>query len=142
MLDNKTVYEILNETRRMLYTQRDGLYNVILTISGGALILSLNLVERVETNFHYLRILKSSWIFLTICIISNIVMRFFFSVASHENLERQHSELENLNEKDKVFYKFKPELKFERFANIFFCLFWLSFLIGLILLLIFAIVIT
>jgi len=138
-MDTNTIYTILNEARRTVLNQKDGLYNVILTISGGALILSITFLERFGINPKHLWVLKDSWIFLVVGIISNILMRYLFNEASIVDLNKQHFKLENPNQPiDEFFKKFKPEQKFIIPALFLFWVFWLSFIGGIILLLIFS----
>ena len=135
-------YKILNEARRMLLGQRDGLYNIALTIASGALILSINFVGNSTTPYAQILILKISWVFLVMSIMSNILMRYFWGEASFVDLNKEHFKLRYEDKKsvEEFFKGFKPEKKFVIKGEICFWFFWLTFIIGLILLLVFGLV--
>jgi len=129
-------YKELNLSRRMVMTNRDALFNAILTISAGALVSSLSLLNYFETPVE-VNLLKSAWIALLVCTLSNIVMRYLLSEISIIDLNKQNFLLDyeksphEYMTATKFIEEKKPGKAQTIFYVFFFWLFWLSFVAGL-----------
>jgi len=135
-------FETINKSRGMILNQRDGIYNASLTISGTALVLSVSLIgnfKEIMRSSDDLFFLRLSWLLLIISIISNILMRYFNGNVSLINIEKELFKFENPNQPIEAFFKeYKPERKDNFLGNLFFYLFWITFICGLLSLLLFA----
>lgn len=137
--DKKT----LNESQNLTITNRESLYNSILTVSSGALILSLSFVNYFDYRPETVILLKYSWLLITLSIISNIIMRYLknsltftelFKIKFKTKIKSLHSEW-NIEE---FFKQYNPS-KFMSFCSkILFWVFWLTFILGLLFMLLFV----
>jgi hypothetical protein len=129
----------LNESQNLAIKNREGLYNSILTVSSGALILSLSFVNYFDYRPETVKILKYSWLLITLSIISNIIMRYlnnslFFIELFKIKFKFSHPEY-NI---DDFFKQYDPGKPMSYCSRILFGIFWLTFIFGLLFMLIFV----
>ena len=139
-------YETINKSKGLIINQRDGLYNAALTISGTALVLSASLVGSFKEIIHSgddLFFLKVAWLLLIVCIIANILMRYFNGNISLILIDKELFKFENPDKPIDAFFEgYKPERKDCFLGELFFYLFWVTFICGLLSLLFFAVKLT
>lgn len=141
-MNEKEKAEILTSAKHLILTHRDGLYNVALTIAGGALVLSPNLIDDTISK-NYLIVLKFSWTFLVISIISNLLLRFRYTEKTIKKIN--HEEKQRDDVLTRGFYslirQFQNGPDYTTMSKSLLGIFWDSFILGIILLLLYCLTI-
>jgi hypothetical protein len=68
----------LDESIQIALKHRESAFNSSLTVAGGALVLSITFIQHFIYEPNTLHLLKTAWIYLMLCIITNILARLFF----------------------------------------------------------------
>lgn len=127
-----TNVEVLNAAKRMVEEHEEGLFNSMLTIAGGALVLSLSFVEYFSFDKSTMYVLKIAWLFLASNIVLNSLTRFFFNKVKMINVNKAHFKLENPTENIEAFFeRYRPERVPAWVATICQWAFWITFIAGL-----------
>lgn len=131
--------KMLNESQNLAIANREGLYNSILTVSSGALILSLSFVNYFDYCPETVMLLKYSWLLITLSIISNIIMRYLKNSLTFIELFKLKFKVSYPEYNIDDFFKQYTQGKFMSFCStVLFWIFWVTFILGLLAMLLFV----